>query len=386
MKPRVLHAITVYNGRPFVSRAVESALRMDADAATIDVLVLDDCSPEPGFSTEIEHLCAQKGALYYRSPRNLGIPRNVNLGLLFGVKNNYDYILINNSDVLFPRNLVSVMLEASGSPKVGSVTAWSNNVSIYSLPNTDPDRFLSSQTAVDFMSDKLADKFGSAPFDIPAGISFCIMISSELVRDIGIMDPIFGRGYCEETDWSLRSLRAGYRICLAPGTFVYHQGRGSNVAAGLVSAHHSTVPENEDIIDMRYPDFRRQVLAFESKGEMLAKKQQAIRYLIDAAAETNGYAIYTGWTRLSAPGTDDLTHVIIMPDQHSLNISFSFRGFEEIVPIYTGDLPLQIRSRFHGKPPVHDLFSQNAELGDFREKISVVGSQRVRAYPKEVWH
>ena len=47
MKPRVLHVITVYNGRAFVPRAIESALRIDQSVADIDVLILDDASPEP---------------------------------------------------------------------------------------------------------------------------------------------------------------------------------------------------------------------------------------------------------------------------------------------------------------------------------------------------
>ena len=71
--------------------------------------------------------------------------------------------------------------------------------------------------------------------DIPAGISFCIIVPTAVIADIGLMDPVFGRGYCEETDFTLRSRRAGYRIGLAPGVFVYHQGGGSNVEAGLLS-------------------------------------------------------------------------------------------------------------------------------------------------------
>src|SRR5947209_3785897 len=105
MKPRVLHLITVYNGRAFVPRAIKSAVGMDQSVAEIDVLVLDDASPEPGWSQELEGFCKQWGAHYYCTPRNLGIPRNCSLGLATAVQKNYDYVTINNSDVIFPRNL-----------------------------------------------------------------------------------------------------------------------------------------------------------------------------------------------------------------------------------------------------------------------------------------
>ncbi len=66
--------------------------------------------------------------------------------------------------------------------------------------------------------------------DIPAGhLVLHDRSRRSVVEDVGVMDPVFGRGYCEETDWSLRSLAAGYRVALAPGTFVYHAGRGSNL-------------------------------------------------------------------------------------------------------------------------------------------------------------
>ena len=330
MKPRVLHLITVYNGRAFVPRAIESAMRMDQSHADIDVLILDDASPEPGWSAELKTFCEMVGAQYYCAPRNLGIPRNCSLGLSAAIERNYDYVTINNSDVIFPKNLIAQMISALKAQNVGSVTAWSNNVSIYSLENADPDQYLSNQKIVDFVSDALASKYTSQVLDIPAGISFCIMMPTDVVRHVGVMDPIFGRGYCEETDWSLRSLATGYRLCLAPGTFVYHQGRGSNVAAGLVSGAHTTVPENEAIIDQRHPQFRQQCQKFEESGILPKHKGEAIDYILNHAASQFGYRICNNWE--ITPDMRQDTCLLVDVDVANGNpvMKFSFAGFEQI--------------------------------------------------------
>ena len=142
-RPKVLLAITVYNGRIIVPRALRSAMQLRNDVADIDVVVLDDCSPEPGFSQEISALCNELGVLYYRSPRNLGIPRNVNLAMLMAEQRGYDYVVISNSDVMYAATAIDELVKAHLSdPRIGSVTSWSTNVSVYSLPNTDPDRYL----------------------------------------------------------------------------------------------------------------------------------------------------------------------------------------------------------------------------------------------------
>lgn len=330
MKPRVLHLITVYNGREFVPRAIESATRMDQSVADIDVLILDDASPEPGWSAELKLLCDKLGAHYYCAPRNLGIPRNCSLGLTTAIEKGYDYVTINNSDVIFPKNLITQMFKACQVEGVGSVTAWSNNVSIFSLPNADPDKYLASQEMVDFLSERLAQKYSTDLIDVPAGISFAIMMPVDVVRKVGVMDPIFGRGYCEETDWSLRSLAAGYRLCLAPGTFVYHQGRGSNVAAGLVSGAHTTVPENEAIIDLRHPKFREQCHVFEMSGVMPRYKDEAVDYLIDQGAAKFGFEIVRNWAEYDKGDYGSPVRVVVETGGSSHVMRFHFAGFEQV--------------------------------------------------------
>jgi len=374
-RPRILHCITVYNGRAFVPAAIESALRMDQSDAQIDVLVLDDASPEPGWSEELAAFCKEREVMYYRTPRNLGIPRNVSLGMLTAVKRGYDYVVISNSDVLYPRDLMGQMLRASHHPKVGSVTAWSNNVSIYSLPNEDPNRFLHDQNVVDWVHSSLAGHFGDAVMDIPAGISFCILISTEVVRDVGIMDPCFGRGYCEETDWSLRSLAAGYRVALVPGTYVFHHGRGSNLDAGIVSMNATTVPANEAIIDLRYPQFRKQVEAFIHSGVLAKAHEDAIRQLVICAGRQFGYGIDVGW--IGRDRTDEsLVNILLSPDGITDQVEASFRGFRFRLNLEGRDLGAEIRTLMGGDPnavniwdrgrlasAMESMFPQQAKIG-----------------------
>ena len=382
-RPRILHCITVYNGRSFVPAAIESAIRMDQTHAQIDVLVLDDASPEPGWSEELAAFCREREVMYYRTPRNLGIPRNVNLGMLTAVKRGYDYVVISNSDVLYPRDLMGQMLEVSRQPGVGSVTAWSNNVSIYSLPNEDPNRFLHDQSVVDWVHAGLAGHFGSATMDIPAGISFCILISTDVIRDVGIMDPCFGRGYCEETDWSLRSLVAGYRIALAPGTFVFHHGRGSNLDAGIVSPNATTVPGNEAIIDLRYPLFRQQVDAFVQSGVLARAHEDAIRKLVISAGQQFGYGIDVGWVARDRRD-ESLVNILLSPDGVMGDVVATFRGFRLSLAVQKGDIAHTIRKAFGSEPSVVNLFDRGQLASALESQFAGSAESCFNSYPVRI--
>lgn len=381
--PRVLHCITVYNGRAFVPAAIDSALRLDKSDVDIDVLVLDDASPEPGWSGELENFCKEQGAFYYRSPRNLGIPRNVNLGLLAAVSRGYDYVLISNSDVLYPKGLMPPLLAAAKRDKVGSVTAWSNNVSIYSLPNDNADAYLADQPTVDWLHATLTGYFGDVIMDVPAGISFCILMHTDVVREVGIMDPCFGRGYCEETDWSLRSLKAGYRIGVAPGTFVYHKGCGSNREAGLVFGNLSTVPANEAIIDLRYPQFRTQVGNFMNSGILAQAHEDAIRHIIRSAVNQFGYSVDLGlMPQRHEDGRD--VRVVFSPDHFAEKVVAMFLGFRLEIEVSGTSGIDGVIDYFGQRPKAVVLYDYDMPTKDIETKFKDLLRKSYPKYPRRV--
>jgi GT2 family glycosyltransferase len=381
--PRVLLAITAYNGEAFIGRTLDSARHIDPGGAELDVIVLDDASPAPGFSGRLAEMCEQRGIGYYRTPRNLGIPRNVSLGLLTAVQQGYDYVIISNSDVIYPRNLLSQLLLAVQQDGVGSVTAWSNNVSMYSLLNEDPDRYLADQGRVDWLSETLANHYQDAVLDIPAGISFCVMIPTSVIEDVGVMDPVFGRGYCEETDWSLRSAEAGYRIALATGTFVYHAGRGSNVEAGLVTRQYTSVPENEAIIDLRYPDFRDQVRAFAKTGRLKQAQAHGIRALMRRAGHDFGYVIDAGWLP-PAPVEEEVVRCTVAPDGMDGTVALTFAGFRHVLTdVDAFSLVESLTDWFGGRAPTAVNLRDRGPVADSL-RSAYTASQRNGNYPSRV--
>lgn len=382
MSERILWCITVYNGRAFVPRALNSASRLAGEGIEVDFLILDDCSPDPGWSDELRSLCADHGFEYYRSPRNLGIPRNVNLALRTATARDYDYVVISNSDVVYPVNAVDALVDAAraGGADVGSVTAWSNNVSVYSLPNDNPDLHLADQNAVDWISETLSEHFTTSLMDIPSGISFCILIPTRVVREVGLMDPVFGRGYCEEVDWTLRSRALGYRVTLAPGVFVYHSGGGTNREAGLLLTDQTTVPAHEAILDMRYPQFRDQVAAFETSGILAGACMDAEEILISRAARQFGYSVEVGW--LPRGKTTAAVQCVVAPEG-TATVRARYRGFEASFTLQEGqDAGELLRERMGSDPVQVNLYDR----GSVSARMAAVGGTVIDhySYPRRV--
>jgi GT2 family glycosyltransferase len=359
---RVLLAILVYNGQEFVPRCLESARRVANQTPGVDVLVLDDCSPEPGWSEKLRELCEDLAIGYYRSPRNLGIPRNMNLGLLRGRTGGYDHVVILNSDVVLPTNLAEVLAGvADCNERVGSVTAWSNACSVYSLPNADSYQYLRDPGVVDWVSEVLGGEFGPAGVEIPAAVGFCMLIPTATIEEVGLFDPVFGRGYCEELDWCLRAQSRGFRNLLASNVFVYHQGSGSTRDAGLLGAGETTVSAHEQIIDWRYPLFRQQVQAFLSSDIPSKMRGDGLRRIVSCAAEQRGYDIETALST-NQPRVVNQVQIFIPEGTRVDRVVGRYIGFEAEFPLSPGESVLDTLKALFGRGPERILLYGRGDI------------------------
>lgn len=380
----MLLAILVYQGRDFVPACLHSAAATRVGHRDVDVLVLDDASPDAGFSDDVRDLCRSLDFGYYRSPRNLGIPRNMNLALARALDGGYDHVFILNSDVVMPMNLVTAMIRVAESHTgIGSVTAWSNNVSLFSLPNADTSGVLKRQDTVDWISSELEREFGSYAVDVPTGVGFCLLIPTPAIRKVGFFDPVYGRGYCEEVDWCLRSRARGYRAVLAPGTFVFHEGSGSTLPAGMVAHRETTVAEHELIVDLRYPWYRRDVDAFLDLGVLEPLVYRALKAVVGRAATRLGYDVEATWVPGPAPG--DRVRAVAEPDGTSGELVMQYAGFDFRIPVGGDDVSAALAA----VTPVPPRRVRLHDRGSWSDHLSAVWTGRVPVedryrYPQRV--
>jgi GT2 family glycosyltransferase len=389
---RVLVAVLVYNGRSFVPRALQSIARLvHTSDHDVEVIVLDDASPDPGWSDELASLCSSLGIDSYCTPRNLGIPRNMNLGLLRAVEEGFDGCVLLNSDVVVSAQLIDSLVAASlSAPNIASVTAWANDVSIFSLDNDNAEAFLSDQSLNDEVAALLADEFAGATIELPTGCGFCLYIPSAAIEAVGVMDPVFGRGYAEEVDWCCRAVERGWRHVLALDAFAFHMGSATNREAGILGKGMRTVLDNEAIVDMRHPWYRQSVSDWSDKDPLRDVRDRAVYRLVTDAARRRGVVIDATWLdRGPVSGADNpnqQVRVVVLPDGSEPVVEARVDGWRLRIPVgddgalsaiagLLGVMPSQIR--------LHDDGEVAGRLGVEAAAAGIAVRRTVR-YPERV--
>jgi hypothetical protein len=287
---------------------------------------------------------------YYRTPRNLGIPRNMNLGMLHAVDADYDAVILLNADTIVPTNLIpTLILPLVEDPLISSSTAWSNNSSVYSIPLHDPDHLAQKPGLIDWLSERVDEEFEGETITIPSAVGFCMAIPTRVIKDVGLMDPVFGRGYSEEIDWCLRSHTLGYRSVLAPSCFVYHAGSGITKAEGIIGDGDRIMHAHQAIIDDRYPLYRSQLIALSASSIIDGMCERGLRRIILSAARRDGYRLET--SRLHwRPGDVNVVRFWIDPEGAAPVIAAAYEGFETSFSVGEGGV-LPTVEAIVGQPP-----------------------------------
>ena len=222
--PSVDIIVCVHNALEDVSDCLKSLLSNLEKGQRI--LVIDDGSSDPT-RVYLDQLSQTAPVMLLRNETAKGYTFAANQGLRMSKS---DYVVLLNSDTVVPKGWLSDMIQiCETNPSVGIVGPLSNTASWQSIPalfdqtNEWAANEKMRELSPDLIQDSLRETFGFPPVEVGFLNGFCLLIRSEVIRDVGLLDEEkFGQGYGEENDYCLRVKAAGWKLVVSTKTFVRH--------------------------------------------------------------------------------------------------------------------------------------------------------------------
>jgi GT2 family glycosyltransferase/glycosyltransferase involved in cell wall biosynthesis len=275
--PQVSIVVPVYNAAEDVDRCVEAVLRHTTGRARL--LLIDDASPDPAIAALFERWEGLPGIELHRQATNLGFTATCNHG--FALTGRDDVVLLNSDTQVGPGWLDGLRLAAHAAPRIGTVTAVSNNAGVFSVPELNVDNRLPGWFTVDDMA-RLARQASLALWPAaPTGNGFCLYVRRACLDAVGGFDEAaFPRGYGEENDFCMRAAAAGFEHRVDDRTWVWHRRSASFGQAKL--AH---MQASQAVLADRYPEYRTLIGVFREDAAFLALRWRVRRALEAALAQ-----------------------------------------------------------------------------------------------------
>jgi len=258
--------IPVFNAPEALSRCIAAAEGTVPREAR--VVVIDDASTDSNVQSILSACPLHWERIAHR--RNRGFVATANHGMERA--GDADVLLLNSDTVPAGSWLERMTAALHSQPQVASVTPFTNNGEIASLPEfcrpapvpQDPQRWAAACL-----------RAGPPQYPkIPTAVGFCMLLSRACLDRIGGFDTAFGRGYGEENDWCMRADAAGWHHLLCDDAFVAHQGNASfgPLGAGPGGAAMQTLVD-------RHPEYPERIRTFIEADPIAPHRERVLAHL-----------------------------------------------------------------------------------------------------------
>ncbi len=265
--------IPVHNARQALHSCLESVL-LSVPSHT-EVLILDDASDDPAISGLLRQYIGKGGPAWRleQQTRNLGFVATVNRGMQMTGGN---VVLLNSDTIVTQGWLEGLQRCLASDASIATATPWSNNGEIVSMPRFCANNPVPDQ--LEAMAEVITQTGHPAYPELPTAVGFCVAISRVAISEIGVFDQeLFGLGYGEENDFSLRASAAGFRNVLCDDVYVAHLGGCSFLPRGL-SPDQSSMQR----LLSRHPDYLAGIESFIAADPLSRRREELLEALHEA--------------------------------------------------------------------------------------------------------
>ncbi len=202
--------IPVHNQMEYTQACIES---IQANTMDYEIIVIDNGSTD---GTQLISKAGDFGYdLYIRNEENLGFPKAVNQGIEAAKG---DVIAILNNDLVLTPQWLEILQGhlSNGLDMVGPVT---NSIS-------GPQQVLIDQyedlTTLYKAAEGNKKKNEGQSYPYHRLVFFCVAIKREVIDKVGLLDEIYTPGNCEDDDFCMRVIEAGFKLGIAKDCYIHH--------------------------------------------------------------------------------------------------------------------------------------------------------------------
>ncbi|MBB5336886.1 GT2 family glycosyltransferase [Pectinatus brassicae] len=251
--------IPIYNAFEYLKKCLETVY--NNTTVNYNLYLVNDCSTDHNIEKFLLELKQKEYPVFLQkltimnNEENKGFIESVNSALKIAENNT---VLLNTDTEVTPNWLQRLYLPILRDNKIASITPFSNSATICSYPHFCEDNELPDNWSVEKL-DKLFEEYGGTKvFDIPTGVGFCMLLNRKCITEIGVLDTVYGKGYCEENDWCMRAMQKGYHNVMVTNLFVYHK-HGVSFGEHHDKGKEQRIQENLAVLNERYPEYTRLV-------------------------------------------------------------------------------------------------------------------------------
>lgn len=221
----LLSAVVVnYNGSRWLPGLLDS-LQPQLSALSSEIILVDNASADDSVALVRERY---PNVTIVQGAANRGYAAGANLGLS---RARGDWILVLNTDLLFPGGSVEALLAAAQRrPRLGLAGPLliDGSGAVTSSYGYEPDeRTMFIRLVRGRHLEVIPDRVGPPVQDVPYLVGACLLVRRAALADVGPMDDRFFM-YFEDVDWSRRFRRAGWEVALLREVQVVHFGGGTS--------------------------------------------------------------------------------------------------------------------------------------------------------------
>ncbi len=268
-----------FNNNKATLDCLESLEKIKKDNIDLTVVVVDNASQE-GFETEKKYKNFKLHVI--RSKENLGFSGGQNLGNNYALKHDGDYIVILNNDVIVDENFLEELLK-SFKDKVGIVVPKIYFAKGYEFHK---DRYRENELGkiiwyaggiLDLKNvlgtHRGVDEVDKGQFDDAQETDYatgcCMMVKREVFEKVGMLNENYFL-YYEDSDFSLRAKKRGYKILYQPRAIIWHKNAASAGGSGSELQDYY-ISRNRLIFGYKYASLKVKTALFRESLKILAK-------------------------------------------------------------------------------------------------------------------